>query len=67
MRLWPYGLTVVGSALTWLLVGLHLPTPHDLAEHGWSPPARVLVATALLVLAGSLALWALLRTTGDLQ
>ena len=62
MRPWPYRLTVLGSALAWLLLGLHLPTLHELTDHGWSPPARVLAMTALLALAGAGALWALLRT-----
>jgi len=60
MRPWSYRLTVLGSALAWLLVGLHLPTVHELADHGWTAPASVRALTALLALVG--ALWALLRT-----
>ncbi len=62
MRPWSYRLTVLGSAVAWLLVGLHLPTLHELADHGWAAPAPVRAVTALLALAGSGLLWTLLRT-----
>ena len=55
-------MTVLGSALAWLLLGLHLPTVHELMDHGWAPPASVLVMIALLALAAIGASWALLRT-----
>ena len=62
MRSWPYRLTVFGNALVWLLVGLHLPTVHELMDHGWAAPPSVRVVTALLALLGAALLWALLRT-----
>ena len=63
-----YRLTVVGCALSWLLVGTHLPTlqhiatdmTHQRSSHDW-----LLVAmTALLVVAGIAGLWMLLRSPG---
>lgn len=62
MRPSSYRLTVLGNAVTWLLVGLHLPTLHELTDHGWAAPTSVRVVTALLALAGAGLLWALLRT-----
>ena len=62
MRPLSYRLTVLGSALAWLLLGLHLPTVHELMDHGWTPPTPVLVMIALLALAAVGASWALLRT-----
>ena len=62
MRPWSYRLTVLGNAVVWLLVGLHLPTLHELTDHGWAAPAFVRAVTAVLALAGAGLLWALLRT-----
>ena len=61
MRPRSYRLTVLGSALIWLLVGLHLPTVHEVFDHGWRPPTSVLAMTIVLALAGVGTLWALLR------
>jgi hypothetical protein len=61
MSMRSYRLTVVGCALAWLLVGLHLPTVHEVLDHERIPPASVLAMTAVLALAGVAALWALLR------
>ena len=62
MRSWSYRLMVLGNALVWLLVGLHLPTLHELMDHGWAAPPSVRVMTALLALLGAGLLWTLLRT-----
>ncbi|HSA55732.1 MAG TPA: hypothetical protein VLE53_08505 [Gemmatimonadaceae bacterium] len=56
-----YRLTVIGSALSWLLLGLHLPTLHELTDHQAMPPTSVLVATAVLAVLSAAGLWALLR------
>ena len=56
-----YRLTVVGCALAWLLLGLHLPTAHELMDHGRVPPPPVLAMSAVLAIAGMTALWVLLR------
>jgi hypothetical protein len=56
-----YRLTVLGCALAWLLLGLHLPTAHELLDHGQLPPPAVLAASVVLAVAGVAALWALLR------
>jgi hypothetical protein len=56
-----YRLTVVGCALAWFMVGLHVPALHEILDHGARPTAGVLGGTALLAAAGAAALWALLR------
>jgi len=56
-----YRLTVVGCAIAWLLLGLHLPTPHELMDHGRVPGPPVLAVSAVLAVIGTAALWALLR------
>lgn len=62
MRARTYQLTVLGNALVWLLVGLHLPTLHELTDHGWAAPLSVRAVTTVLALADAGLLWALLRT-----
>jgi hypothetical protein len=54
-------LTLVGCALAWLLLGLHLPTAHELMDHGRVPPPPVLAMSMVLAAAGIATLWALLR------
>ena len=61
MRPWSYRLMVIGGALAWLLLGLHLPTVHEVADHGWAPPASVLAMIVVLAIAAAAAMWALLR------
>jgi hypothetical protein len=61
MRSPRYRLTVLGNTVVWLLVGLHLPTTHELMDHGWAAPASVRVMTAVLALVGAGLLWVLLR------
>jgi hypothetical protein len=56
-----YRITVLGCALAWFLVGLHLPGLHGVVEHGQAPHTGVLVATLLLAVAAVAGLWALLR------
>ena len=56
-----YRLTVVGGSLAWLLLGMHLPTAHEVMDHGRVPPPSVLAASAVLAAIGVAALWALLR------
>lgn len=61
-----YRLTVIGSALSWLLLGLHLPTLHELTDHAAAPPMSVLIATVVLAILSATGLWALLRVpAGD--
>ena len=56
-----YRTTVVACAVAWLLLGMHLPTVHEVMDHGWRPNGTPLVVTLLLgVLAGA-GLVALLR------
>ena len=57
-----YRLTVVGCALSWFLVGLHLPALHAMTHHGHAPRWTVLAVVALLGLVAVAALWRLLRT-----
>jgi hypothetical protein len=56
-----YRITVLGCALAWFLVGLHLPGLHGAVEHGQAPHTGVVVATLLLAVAAVAGLWALLR------
>lgn len=56
-----YRFTVVGCALAWLLLGLHLPTAHELLDHGRVPPPPVLAMSMVLAAIGTVMLWALLR------
>ena len=61
MRPTSYRLTVLANAIVWLLVGLHLPTLHELTDHGWGAPTSVRVATAFLAITGAALAWLLLR------
>ncbi len=56
-----YRSTVVGCALAWLLLGMHLPTSHELMDHGWLPSPPVLAVSVVLAVIGAATLWALLR------
>jgi hypothetical protein len=55
-------ITVVGCALSWLLVGMHLPALDAMTHPGHAPHWEVVIATALLAVAAVAGLWALLRT-----
>ena len=61
MPLRRYRMTVLVCSLSWLLVGLHLPTLHEVMDHGYTAPPSVLVMTVLLALVGVTCLWMLLR------
>lgn len=56
-----YRLTVIGCALSWFMVGLHLPALHAMTHEGHAPQWGALAMTLLLATAGVAALWALLR------
>ena len=56
-----YRPTVIACALSWFMVGLHLPALHAMTHHGGTPAPVVLAATALLAVVGIAGLWALLR------
>lgn len=56
-----YRLTVIGSAISWLLLGMHLPTVHELTDHFTVPPTSVLIAIVLLAAVSGVGLWTLLR------
>jgi hypothetical protein len=55
-----YRLTVVACALSWFMLGLHVPVLYGLT-HGHSEPWSVIVATGLLGIMAVAGLWALLR------
>ena len=57
-----YRLTVLGSALSWLLVGLHASVVHDLTHA--SPRWGLLALTAVLVVLAAAGTWLLLRAPG---
>ena len=56
-----YRLTVVGCALLWLLVGLHVPLLHQVLDHGRMPGPMTLAAVVGVVAGAVGVLWALLR------
>ena len=56
-----YRPTVIACALSWFMVGLHMPALHELTHHGRTPAPVVLVTTLLLAVVGIAGLWALLR------
>ena len=53
--------TVIGCALSWFMVGLHVPALHAATHDGHAPPTPMLSLTLLLAAAGLASLWALLR------
>ena len=61
MHLRNYRLVVIGSSLSWLLVGMHLPVLHHLGDDGHVTPWTVLGITLLLAVGAVAGLWALLR------
>ncbi|HEU0079627.1 MAG TPA: hypothetical protein VFQ76_18360 [Longimicrobiaceae bacterium] len=56
-----YRLTVVACALSWFLVGLHLPALHAMTHHGGAPHWPVVAIVTLLAAAAVAGLWILLR------
>jgi hypothetical protein len=56
-----YRLTVIGCALSWFLVGLHLPTLHEMTHAGHAPRWNFLAITLLLAGVAVAGLWVLLR------
>jgi hypothetical protein len=56
-----YRSTVIACALSWFLVGLHLPALHAMTHPGHSPRWSVVAATLLLAFVAVAGLWALLR------
>ncbi|MFL5575680.1 MAG: hypothetical protein ACJ79S_06930 [Gemmatimonadaceae bacterium] len=59
-----YRLTVVGCALSWFLVGLHMPALHQMTHHGRAPHWPVLAAVSFVALVAVAGLVALLRAPG---
>jgi hypothetical protein len=57
-----YRLTVVACALSWFMVGLHVPALHWMTHHGGTPPWTVLAVMSLLAAAAVAGLWILLRS-----
>jgi hypothetical protein len=64
-----YRITVVVAALSWLLLGMHLPAAHDMtfhALHDHAPPSwLVLGLTALFACLAAASLWQLLRSRAE--
>lgn len=60
-----YRSTVVGAALSWLLLGMHLPAAHDMTFHALhdrvQPSWLVLGFTVLFACLAGATLWQLLR------
>ena len=59
-----YRMTVLACALSWFLVGLHLPALHGMTHPGHVPQWNVVAITALLAVAAVAGLWVLLRASG---
>lgn len=57
-----YRVTVVVCALSWFLVGLHLPALHQITHHGRAPQWSVIAIVALLAAVAVAGLAVLLRT-----
>ncbi len=58
-----YRLTLIGCALSWFMVGLHVPVLHELTHPGHAIAWPPVVATLLLLASGIATLWMLLRAT----
>ncbi len=56
-----YRLTVITCVLSWFLVGLHLPTLHQMTHHGRVLPSGVVAVVATLAVVALAGLWVLLR------
>ena len=56
-----YRALVVWCALSWFMVGLHLPALHELTHDDHAPPLLVLAVTALFAIGAVAGLWLLLR------
>ncbi len=59
-----YRLVVIGSALSWLLLGLHVPALHEMTHDGHAISPLVVSLTALFAVAALAGLWSLLRDPG---
>lgn len=54
-------LVVIACALSWFLVGMHIPIVHEIVGHGASPRWTVLVLLTLFVVMAFASVWVLLR------
>ena len=61
MRTRFYRMTVIGSALSWFMLGLHLPALHGMTQHGHGPAWSVIAFMSLFTIVGLGGLWHLLR------
>jgi hypothetical protein len=61
-----YRTTVIAAALSWFLLGMHLPAAHDMTFHALhdhiAPSWLVLGLTTLFACAAGVSLWQLLRS-----
>ena len=57
-----YRATAIACALSWFMVGLHVPALHAATHDGHAPSTLMVSLTLLLGVAGLGSLWALLRT-----
>lgn len=56
-----YRLTVLGCAMSWFMLGLHVPTLHAITHHGRAVHWPVVAGVTFLLAAGIAAAWVLLR------
>ena len=56
-----YRTWLLACVAAWFLVGLHIPTIHDMTHQGQKLPASVFGAVVLLAVVGMTGLWQLLR------
>jgi len=66
-----YRITALVAAMSWLLLGMHLPAAHDMTFHALHDRAQpswlVLGLTALFAGLAAASLWQLLRPRGQAQ
>lgn len=56
-----YRTTLLVSAFSWLMIGMHLPALHQITHHGRGVPLSVVGAVVTLVVIGTVSLWVLIR------
>jgi hypothetical protein len=62
-----YRTTLLVSAFSWLMIGMHLPALHEVTHHGAEVLVTVVVAVFTLGAVGVASLWALLHAPASKQ
>lgn len=56
-----YRTTLLVSAFSWFMIGMHLPALHQLTHHGGAASMTVVAAVGTLAVIGIVSLWVLLH------